>query len=242
MQKIFRSRGIRIISNRGKNLIVEKCYYEPDEHCKINNNYLTDLQAKGILSLFEYAVVDEKIDTYNYHVSLTNEKYTDLYRELPIEVMKVFRKIKDCFGDCMKNYTIGYRLDKSTVTQQSFYFYPTIRKENRYKIKGITQREVILNGCEKISEFIVGENAEYQKKIVDFANLLYKFKGISVHVSNDNIAYKIYGRIEYDKLKPYLLEKFNYDIDQNFQYGRCVLVALRIAYNKIQGINIYFLR
>ena len=49
--------------------------------------------------------------------------------------------------------------------------------------------------------------------------------------------------IKYNVYTPqYLLENYCYNLDQNQQYGKCVLVALRILDSEIQGVNIYYLR
>ena len=242
MEKRFRSRGIRIEYNESNCSVTEKCYYEPDQECKISNEYINALQDKGIISLFEYSIVDNKIDTYNYHVDLLKDEYAEMYEGLSYSIIDMLKKIQDSFGKYMKNYTVGYRMNESTIVQQIFYFYPTIWNGNRYRIKGITEKAVIFNGIKNFFEFFIDEDKQTRKKVMEFADMIYKFKGISVHVSNNELSYKIYGRINYNLLKAYLSKNYSYNIDKNLKYGKCVLAALRIMNNRIQGINIYYLR
>lgn len=242
MERKLRSRGIRIICKNDSITCTEKIYYEPDITCEHRNKYLADLQDKGLLSLFEYSIVDGQLDTYNFHVSLSKHDYQEIYAGESVAVLAVFDDIRNCFGDCMRNYTVGYRIKDSKIEKKSYYYYPTIWKGTRYGIKGITDSRVINDDMEKFAKLVASRHKESQGKIISFANLLYKFKGISIHPAIDNLGYKIYGCIEKNILKKYLLENYDYNLDQNLQYGECVLTALRVLSGQVQGINIYFLK
>lgn len=242
MERIFRSRGIRILYNDGHTLCKEKVYYEPDESCVQKNEYIENLQERGLISLFEYSVVEEQIDTYNFHVSLTNENYMEIYEGISSNVVNAFEIIKMCFGGCMKNYTIGYKMRGAIIEQQSFYFYPTIWKGTRYGIKGITEQGVINDGISKFAELIARNYTSTSNEINNFSEIIYKFKGISIHPYGNSIGYKIYGRVDNNIIKKYLMEKYGFNMESYHKYGECVLAALRIINGQVQGINIYFLR
>lgn len=241
MEKKFRSRGIRILRSGGDTVCKEKVYYEPDDNSIYKNIYLENMEEKGLLTLFEYSVIEGQIDTYNFHVSLSDENYMELYKGMASSITDVFESIKSCFGECMRNYTIGYRLREMAIVQQSFYFYPTIWKSTHYGIKGITDAVKISDGIAKFAKLIAVRNTSSCMEINNFAKIIHKFKGISIHPYENSIGYKIYGRVHEPFLKRYLLEKYNYDMSENEQYGECVLAALRILEGQLQGVNIYFL-
>ena len=71
MTPVFRSRGIRIIKDKEDCFTEQmKMYYEPENELKENSKIQRWLRT-GILSLFEYSIVEENvIDTYNFHVNL----------------------------------------------------------------------------------------------------------------------------------------------------------------------------
>lgn len=242
MERQLRSRGFRIYFADKKITCKEKVYYEPDITCVYNNVNIRMLEDLGILNLFEYSMIEDQIDGINFHVDLTKNTYKTLYKDLPITIIKKFDAIASCMGDCMKNYTIGYRLKEDAIEQQVFYFYPTVWKETRYGIKGITDRRTICNGLNSFIERAVNPLLNNDDKVKAFIDNIYKFKGISVHLSNNKIGYKIYGRILYENLKKYLFTYFDYDIDLLSKYGDCVLTAIRLADQRVEGINIYFLR
>lgn len=241
MEKVIRSRGLRIFLQEGKYSVQEKIYYEPDRNCQVNNIAINELMNDGIISLFEYSMVNKKIDTYNFHVNLTNENYIKLYENLPREVMGEFNKIRQNFGESFRNYTVGYRLNETGVINRCYYFYPTIWKEDRYGIKGVTNHEKIIYNLVGFSDKIIKGDEKIRKEIYEFASILYKFKGVSIHVSEQINGYKLYGRVKAEQLKKYISEKSGYDISKNSQYGDAVLVALRIKENAVAGYNIYYL-
>lgn len=88
MEPVFRSRGIRVLFDSGKISLQEKIYYEPNENCRIENKEVTGLMSRGLISLFEYAAVDGEIDTYNFHVNLTDDNFVEIFTGLP-EAMSI---------------------------------------------------------------------------------------------------------------------------------------------------------
>ena len=86
MTPVFRSRGTRIIKDK-ENCFTEqmKIYYEPENELK-ENRIIQRWLGAGILSLFEYSMVEETvIDTYNFHVNLMDEVYREIYDEMLAE-------------------------------------------------------------------------------------------------------------------------------------------------------------
>lgn len=241
MEPVFRSRGIRVLLDGGKISLQEKVYYEPNENCRIENKEVTGLMSRGLISLFEYAVVDDRIDTYNFHVNLTDNNFAEIFTGLPEEITAEFAGIRDCFGSSIQNYTLGYRLDGPEIVSRSYYFYPTVWRGTRYGIKGITHKETILHNAAKFSERIAQGDEKLKAEINDFASILYKFKGISVHVSEQVDGYKLYGRAKGEELRQLLLENCGYDTDAIPGHGEAVLAALRIDKTTVKGYNIYYL-
>ncbi len=238
IKPVFRSRGLRIYTDKFS--LQEKIYYEPDVRCQLHNKYITNLKSRGLLSLFEYSTVDDRIDTYNFHVNLTNPEFTQIYDGLVQNVVAEFNRVREHFGPSFQNYTVGYRLDGPQIVKQSFYFYPTVWKGLRYGIKGVTDRKKIVHDVTEFSNRITSGNKQTQKDISEFASMLYKFKGISIHVLDDVTGYKLYGRAENVVLRKYIMDRTGYDIFENVRHGDIVLVALRINNGLIKGYNIYF--
>lgn len=242
MTSNFRSRGIRILCDKG-NLVSkqEKIYFEPSDHCQIQNEQILQWQEKGLISLFEYSVVQNSIDTYNFHVNLARDDYRNIYKYLPDMVLNEFRMVSLIFDQSFRNYTVGYRLDNARLINQSFYFYPTIWKEFRYGIKGITDIKKINKYVNDFSKWVASGNADCRDEINEFASIIYKLKGISIHVDENVIGYKLYGRVQENDLKCFIKQRTGYDISENSHYGTSVLVALRVSCKMIKGYNIYYL-
>lgn len=241
MEPVFRSRGIRLLFDGGKISLQEKVYYEPNENCKIENKEVNGLMSRGLISLFEYSTVDGEVDTYNFHVNLADNNFAEIFTGLPEKIAAEFTGIRDCFGSSFRNYTLGYRLDGPEIASRSYYFYPTVWRGTRYGIKGITHRETTLHNVAKFSERIAQGNEKLKAEISDFASTLYKFKGISIHVSEQVDGYKLYGRTKEAEFRQLLLENCGYDIDIAPRRGDVALVALRIGKNAVKGYNIYYL-
>lgn len=241
MKKIFRSRGIRIVKKR--DIISEqmKIYYEAVAN-DIDNKTIKGLVEKNILSLFEYSVLEnDLIDTYNFHVNLMCD-YQELYGGLCNDVLKHILNIPMIFDASFKNYTVGYRFDENQIVDKSFYFYPTVKRFARYGIKGITDMELIEREVNSFAKY-VSKNDKGVDEIIDFGKLIHKLKGVSIHISGERISYKLYGRIESNKLKSFLQAKMDYNLDKNsLFFGDVVLAAQRVQNGKIEGYNIYYLK
>ena len=243
MTPIFRSRGIRIIKDK-ENCFTEqmKIYYEPENELKENRIIQRWLSA-GILSLFEYSMVEENvIDTYNFHVNLMDGVYREIYDGMLTErEKKLLDMIPVLFDESFRNYTVGYRIAGQEIAGQSYYFYPTVLGETRYKIRGIVDDERIYQEIQRFSEYVPKGRLECENEIKAFGRLMYKLKGISIHIAENNVGYKLYGRIRYELLKKYLMEIMGYKLERNKHYGDVVLVAQRIQRERVTGYNIYYL-
>ncbi|WP_075678595.1 hypothetical protein [Roseburia sp. 831b] len=240
MQRVFRSRGIRLIKSNGDISYKEKVYYEPDDSYEIKNLQVNDLQANGIISLFEYSVVDKEIDAFNFHVNL-NCDYQDIYDGIPKCICNEIKEMHSVLGDPFKNYTIGYKFKDTVITGRSYYYYPTVWKKTRYGIEGITDASVIKEKLNKFYGHIDLNEKLCSDEKETFISYMYKLKGISISYEQDGMNYKVYGRIEMRQLKSLLKNYMGYDLKDNGSYGPVVLVAQRICNSVIVGYNIYYL-
>lgn len=242
MKKLFRSRGIRI--NRKKDNSIDtkmKIYYDADLY-KVENKILDNFVTKGIIRLFEYSILEpeNKIDTYNYHVDLCHKQNELLYEGIDSSRKMVLEIIPELFDSTFKNYTIGYRVNNKKITDTCYYFYPTEYRDNRYRIKGITNKSVILQESERFADY-VSTDIFAKKEIIKYSSIMEKLKGVSVHLSNNKISYKLYGRIDSELLHEYIWNMIGYDLSK-LNYGEVVLSAQRIEDGKITGYNVYFLQ
>lgn len=243
MTPVVRSRGIRIIKDN-ENCFTEqmKIYYESENDLKENRKIQGWLRT-GILSLFEYSMVGENvIDTYNFHVNLMDEVYREIYDGmLSKKEKKLLDMIPVLFDESFRNYTVGYRIAGEEIAGQSYYFYPTVLGKTRYKIRGIVDTKRIQQEIQRFSVYVSKGYLECENEIKIFGELMYKLKGISIHIAENNIGYKLYGRVSYELLKKYLLEIMGYELERNKHYGDVVLVAQRIQQGRVTGYNIYYL-
>ena len=242
MSDRFRSRGIRILRDAGKGFTEQmKIYYEPDG-CRIENSHIQTWMEQGILSLFEYAMLEGNLmDTCNFHVDLMREEYRKIYRDLPPDVREELELVPILFDESFRNYTVGYRIREGEVTGQSFYFYPTVLKGHRYGIKGVVDQEKIREQTDRFAAHVSKGDPVTEKEIKAYMKSVYKFKGISVHISGNNIGYKLYGRVAQEPLGRLLHEEMGYCIEKNSRYGEVVLTAQRIQKGNVTGYNIYYL-
>lgn len=240
MQRVFRSRGIRLIKSEDGVCCREKVYYEPDGAYMIKNSSVNRLQSDGIISLFEYAIADGTIDSFNYHVNLNND-YSRIYQGLPNYIFDEVTELDSYLGNPFKNYTIGYKFCNAEIRGRSFYFYPTVWKENRYGIKGITDTDIITKKVDSFYEYI-GLNKElYGDEMKDFIESICKLKGVSIAYEMNKKDYKIYCRMNMERLKKLLKKHMGYDLIDHDEYGPVVLVAQRIYDSAIVGYNLYYL-
>lgn len=242
MSDVFRSRGIRILKDDEKGFTEQmKIYYEPAGSFTENRKIQTWLK-NGTLSLFEYSMLEEhRIDTYNFHVNLIRGDYQEIYNGLLPELRMELDVMPALLDESFRNYTVGYRIEKGKVIGQSFYFYPTVLKEHRFGIKGVVDKAKIREQTDRLAKYISKSDDAARKEIADFAENIYKFKGVSVHIAGDDIGYKIYGRVEQCRLEHFLSEKMGYSLKRSSKYGEVVLTAQRIQTGKVTGYNIYYL-
>lgn len=241
MHKIFRSRGIRLFKN--SNLISQqtKIYYEAEKF-DFDNSFVCKLVNSGIIDCFEYSCLDnDEIDAYNFHVNLQTD-YSQLYMPLSSYQVEIINSIPKIFDVNFKNYTIGYRFEKNEITGNSYYFYPTVIRDERYRINGVTDREIIISEVNNFAKK-VAVNKDVFDEINTYGSILTKLKGVSIHIQNDRVGYKLYGRIRFEELKVFFKKYLNFEIDEYFGvYGEIILVAQRIEDGQVQGYNIYFLK
>lgn len=240
IEKVFRSRGIRLLrAQDGSFHEQQKIYYEPNG-CKIDNRQIYAWQEENTLALFEYSEVDDRIDTYNFHVKLENEHHRKIYSGLNAQSMALLDTIPFVFDESFRNYTVGYQIENGKIVKGAYYYYPTIWKEKRYGIKGIEDIAII---SEEILRFADCVAADQQAKdeIEDFSRIMYKFKGISIHFGENLSGYKLYGKCNRLDLQELLADKMKVNL-ANYDYGEVVLVAQRIQLGIVVGYNLYFLK
>lgn len=241
--KKFRSRGIRIEKHNGNVIFSEKVYYEPDEKF-LSDSFINRLIEKEKLQYFEYSENQYgDVDSLNFHNNLNmDELNNELYHNIENNGKDMIEKIVSVFDASFKNYTIGYRLKDRKIIGESYYFYPTVWKENRFGIKGITQKSKIIDYISKfVKEYIHLEDCCYEE-IMEFQDMIEKFKGVSLTFFDYGNSFKIYARINQNAFYQFLRKAKYIDcIDKLNEYGELVLVAMRIKNRKISGYNVYFL-
>lgn len=238
MKKKLRSRGIRLKKNENMSYVESKIYYEP-ENILFKNQKICEWELRKILRLFEYSEINNCVDTFNFHVDLLQD-YSCLYDELDDTEKDVIYKIPQIFDERFKNYTVGYRLQDDAIVGQSYYFYPTFLKDYRYGIKGITDTTTIANHVKKFA-MSVSDGTACGNEIVEFGLLLNKLKGVSFHINSKMHSYKLYGRMDFEVLRTYLLKNMGYDLNDLVVYGEVALVAQRIENGCVTGYNVYYL-
>lgn len=239
MEKVFRSRGIRLLRNQdGSIREQQKIYYEPNG-CRVDNRQLYSWMEEKVLSLFEYSEVGNKMDTYNFHVKLENNKYKMIYSGLDDQSRALIDVIPSVFDESFRNYTIGYQVEKGKISRSAYYYYPTIWKEVRYGIQGIEDTATISREIARFAEY-VADDQQAKDEIVDFGRSMCKLKGISIHFRETLSGYKLYGRCNKSELQNLLADRMKVDLE-NYKYGDVVLVAQRIQFGRVTGYNLYFL-
>ena len=246
MNNGFRSRGIRLIKDlpntSATQIATSKIYYDADR-LLLRQPELQQYIDNDILSYFEHSI-DEygNIDTFNFHLNFNNI-CDSLYYGLSPRILKLIKSMPVIFDATFLNYTIGYRLVDDQVIGRTFYFYPTIPKENRIGIKGITDKEVIIQYINNFIEYLGIDNAEAKSEIQSFSHLIYKFKGIGISVFNNcKIGYKIYGKVYSYDIYEYVSYKVSLGVKQYNEYGEVALVAQRIDNELVSGYNLYYLK
>lgn len=241
MGKIFKSRGIRLLKNGNTISKQTKIYYEA-EMFNFDNPFVRELINNGIIDCFEYSCLDDgEIDAYNYHVNLQTD-YSQLYKPLSSYQVEIINSIPRVFDDSFNNYTIGYRFKGQEIIGNSYYFYPTVIRDERYRIKGVTDRETIISEVKNFAQKVSVNKNDFDE-IIRYGSIITKLKGVSVHIQNNRVGYKLYARIRLEDLKVFIKKYIKIELDEYFDlYGEIVLVAQRIEDGNVQGYNIYFLK
>lgn len=239
MKESFRSRGIRLA--RVNNLISRemKVYFEP-QNISIDCNPIRMWSEKSLIALFEYSTIQNQIDTYNYHVNLTDTNYEKIYAGLDKSILDTMNIVPEIFDISFRNYTVGYRLKNNKIYDSAYYFYPTIWKENRYGIKGIVDTDIISRAIQRFARYAAKDNYDSQQEILSFGQIVSKLKGVSVHCTSTVNGFKLYGRCSIDLLNPFILNTMGIHITEFQQYGDVVLVAQRITNGIVNGYNLYY--
>lgn len=238
-EKVFRSRGIRLLRDQdGSTQEQQKIYYEPNG-CKIDNRQLYSWMEENAVSFFEYSEVDEKIDTYNFHVKLENEQHNKIYSGLNEQCLTMLDVIPVIFDKSFRNYTVGYQSENGKIVRSAYYYYPTIWKETRYGIQGIKDTAIISDEISRFADYVAA-NQQAKNEIEEFGRIMNKLKGISVHFREDFSGYKLYGRCNKSELQALLEDRMKVNLEK-YKYGDVVLVAQRIQLGCVTGYNLYFM-
>lgn len=239
MEKVFRSRGIRLLRNQdGSTQEQQKIYYEPNGS-RIDNRQLYSWMEENALSLFEYSEVANKIDTYNFHVRLENDQHKNIYSGLDEQSRVLLDVIPSVFDESFRNYTVGYQVKNGEISRSAYYYYPTIWKETRYGIQGIEDTAIISREISRFADYVTADQ-QAKDEIEDFGRIMCKLKGISVHFRETLNGYKLYGRCNKFELQALLADRMKVDLE-NYKYGDVVLVAQRIQLGHVTGYNLYFM-
>lgn len=239
MEKVFRSRGIRLLRNQdGSTQEQQKIYYEPNG-CRIDNGQLNSWMEEKVLSLFEYSEVGNKIDTYNFHVRLECNQHKNIYSVLDDQSCVLLDMVPSVFDESFRNYTVGYQVENGKILRSAYYYYPTIWKETRFGIKGIVDTAIISGEISRFADYVAA-NQQEKNEIIDFGRSMCKLKGISVHFREALNGYKLYGRCNKSELQALLLDRMEVN-PENYKYGDVVLVAQRIQHGRVTGYNLYFM-
>lgn len=245
MQKEFRSRGIRLMKNIdyiNNDIPNSKTYYNADISL-LDNPELQSYVNNGTLKYFEYSLLETgEIDNFNFHTDTSNIPDV-IYKNLSEAQLKHLNKIPLVFDENFLNYTVGYRVRDKKIVIYNYYFYPTIKKEDRIGIKGVTDRAKIQKYTDSFIEFLNITDPETIDEIRAFFSLTYKFKGLILTFNeNDLVEYKIYGRIETEKIYKFIEDKISVDTNTYREYGEVILVGQRIRNTKVVGYNLYYLK
>lgn len=233
---MFRSRGIRL--DKGKTgQYSTKLYYDDEQ---ANHNEIIDkFIGASILEVFEYATdMCGNIVAYNLHNNPSVDG-ASLYSKLSKENYLILNNIPNIIDSRLKNYTTGFRVDGDSIKNIVYYFYPTIKTPERYKIKGIDNKSEIAEIVKKIIDYFELSGAA-QRELMEISDLSIKFKGISVEFSSTINEIKIYLRIPTKAVYTYLKDIIK---ETDFiKFGDVVLFSVRIVGKNVVGYNIYYLR
>lgn len=244
MKKEFRSRGIRLMKNIDYlhyNIPNLKVYYNADINL-LDNVKLQNYVNKSMLKYFEYSVLETgEIDNFNFHTDVGNIP-DDIYKNLSEAQLNHIKKIPLVFDKNFLNYTVGYRVRGEKIVIYNYYFYPTVKKGDRIGLKGVTDKDKIQKYMNNFIKFLNITDSDVKDEIKAFFSLTYKFKGLIITFNeNDLVEYKIYGRIETEKIYKFIEDKILVDTNVYRKYGEVTLVGQRIRNKQVVGYNIYYL-
>lgn len=246
MENGFRSRGIslRKTSESDRLIISEKIYYEARTELLMKIHNLPDIFRTDALSFFEYSANENgSIDSLNFHVDLNNEKNLS-YSDISDTAKQQMLNIPFAFDENFLNYTTGVRVRNRQITGYSFYFYPTIyrQQEHRYGIKGSTDQEKNNQMITNWLNVLPADNAELCKEIQFYMDMVDKFKGVCISCFQDTMEYKLYGRVDANRFYDYMFQKMQFDGREYAKYGSIALTALRFTNAQLTGCNFYYLQ
>lgn len=228
MERIFRSRGIKVIIGNGGSDRV-KIYYEPNPEILSLNSEVKVL-AERFLCL-EYAVSEGNVDAVNFHTNCVN--IDDVTASFNCELIDVIDKI---FDSSYKPYTLGYRINGGI----SIYYYPTTWKETHFGICGITDQKTIMDQVDRFLTYIA-VTEECRSWIINQIPYITKFKGVCITNFQNSNSYKLYYRLSSQGARSLFESSCN--IEQYCdEYGEVVLVSANIRNGQLDSFNLYFLR
>lgn len=207
------------------NIPNSKTYYNADMSL-LNNPKLQSYVNEGILKYFEYSVLETgEIDNFNFHTD-TSDIPDSIYKNLSELLLNHLKKIPFVFDENFLNYTVGYRVRDEKIVIYNYYFYPTVRKGNRMGIRGVTDRYKIQKYTDNFIDFLNITDPDAKAEIKEFFSLTSKFKGLILTFNeNSLVEYKIYGRIDTEKIYKFLEDKIIVDTNVYRKYGEVTIVG-----------------
>mgnify|MGYP003299871447 CR=1 FL=1 len=206
-----------------------KIYYEPNDEVISLNSEVLELADR--FECLEYAIADGKIDSINYH--LDGKQLDDIIAEFKSNLAN---DIQYVFDASFVPYTLGYRFNGG----KSVYYYPTVWKEKRFGIRGITDCSVIKKYIKRFLLYI-SASKECKDTIKEQLPYVTKFKGVCITNFENKNSYKLYYRMNMQGIRDVF--GTTYDIEKYCdEYGEVVLISVGIMDGDIVSYNFYFLR
>jgi hypothetical protein len=228
LEQIFRSRGIKV-SMRKDEANKIKIYYEPNQEIIPFDSGIISLAER--FTCLEYAVSAGKVDAVNFHTNC--ESIDDITTSFNCEMINV---IGNVFDPSYRAYTIGYRMNGG----KSIYYYPTVWKDTRFGLCGITDKKIITDQITRFLSFIYATD-ECRYWIFSQIPYMTKFKGLCITNFQNTNSYKLYYRLTSTGIR--VLFETSCEIEKYCnEYGEVVLVSSSIMNGQIEAYNLYFLR
>lgn len=228
LERLFRARGIKVrVGNIEPHRM--KIYYEPSKELLSLNSEVMALAER--FDCLEYAIADGNVDAINFHTNCQN--VDDISSKFNSELIA---SIGIIFDPSYKPYTLGYRLNGG----MSIYFYPTVWKETRYGIRGLTDRKLIENQLIRFLSFISASN-DCKNWILNQIPYIEKFKGVCITNYKNKNSFKLYYRITSQGIRTIFSSYCDVEEYCN-KYGNVVLTSVSIVNGEVDSFNLYFLR